>query len=424
MNFKNIKFEESEVMQSLEKIAKDKGWVKEEIKKKASVKLAATNDFDLNIVNLISVLNDSGKVSLAKELSKNYLLYKQASNEKIYDVNLESLEKLLNAAHPKSAKIEGVEKGELALVEDLYEQNKKMLEIVNNFKLKKKANLIKEADLFDFSPGIGFLGGKERREIAGQVRDAQNSLFNGLKKIYENFSGLQNLYSKGELVAGLFNQHKKELYNILHSNITFEHIGITEFFSATASKPMVDLILNQRNKIAGLVDNFKNILSRAPGLEKQVESLKQVYLSKMALILKSISTEVEKTPKKEEDAKVEPSIAKTEWISIHNQLVNLYKRYKDGVYSYYVPKDVNDPEAIKNKLTKEQIDQANVWLNNLKSVLQKVATDINTISDMIKSSPEKFDDLSFSGQILKFNTFEGFKNAINKLHNYFQTKLT
>ncbi len=134
MTFKHVKFEDSPTMRALEKVAKEKGLVKPEpLQKKASVTKKAdytpSDDFMENIFKLCAGLRANGLEKAAAEVEVNYLRYKQAQT--LYETSKEKGEDLVQAAHPKgSHKLEGVEGNELAVVEDILDQHKKIKEIV------------------------------------------------------------------------------------------------------------------------------------------------------------------------------------------------------------------------------------------------------------------------------------------------------
>ena len=132
MTFKHTKFEDSPIMRSLEKVAREKGLVKEEpISKTASaptIDLTPSDNLMSNILKLCAGLRAAGFGKYASELELSYLGYKKANT--LYETSKEKGDDLVDAAHPKgSHKLEGLE-GD-AEVETILDQHLKMLDVVN-----------------------------------------------------------------------------------------------------------------------------------------------------------------------------------------------------------------------------------------------------------------------------------------------------
>lgn len=134
MTFKHAKFEDSVIMRSLEKVAREKGLIKDApIQKTAAVQidLKPSDSLMQNILTLCAGLRAQGFDKHANELEVNFLAYKQASNA-LYDTDPKAGEKQIRDAHPKgSHKLEGVEGGDLAVVETVIDEHIKLLDIVN-----------------------------------------------------------------------------------------------------------------------------------------------------------------------------------------------------------------------------------------------------------------------------------------------------
>jgi hypothetical protein len=150
MTFKHVKFEDSPIMRSLEKVAKEKGLVKPEtIQKQASIEKKAdytpSDNLMENILKLCSGLRSKGLVKEASELETNYLNYKQAQT--LYETSKETGDDLVEFAHPKgSHKLEGVE-GDEATFEDILTVHVKHLEMVAKKptgKLSNASQIVKE----------------------------------------------------------------------------------------------------------------------------------------------------------------------------------------------------------------------------------------------------------------------------------------
>lgn len=138
MTFKHTKFDESPIMRSLERVAKEKGLVKSEsIQKNASVKNIDVKPIDItpsdnlsdNILKLCNGLRSQGFNKYAEELESNFINYKKAQT--IYEAHKETGEDLVNSAHPKgSHKLENVDSDE-AVIENILDVHLKMTKMID-----------------------------------------------------------------------------------------------------------------------------------------------------------------------------------------------------------------------------------------------------------------------------------------------------
>jgi hypothetical protein len=142
MTFKHVKFEDSVVMRSLEKLAQQKGLVKpEEITKTASSKVDLSPSTVLmeNVLHLCAGLRQSGFSKYADELEEKFVSFKQAQT--LYEAHSEKGEDLVDRAHPKgSHKLEDVEGGELAVFETIVDQHLKALDMIEKTPTGKLAS--------------------------------------------------------------------------------------------------------------------------------------------------------------------------------------------------------------------------------------------------------------------------------------------
>ena len=143
MTFKHEKFEDSATLRSLEKIAKEKGWVSPSLKKTASITkkadISVTDNLLENILHLCAGLRETGFDKYADELEGKYLEYKQAHT--LYETSGEKGEDLVDAAHPKgSHKLENVDSSE-SVIETILDQHLKILEKIE----KKPTGKLSEA---------------------------------------------------------------------------------------------------------------------------------------------------------------------------------------------------------------------------------------------------------------------------------------
>jgi len=134
MTFKHTKFEDSAVMRSLERLAKEKNLLPSQTVKTASatpkLDLSPSDNLTSNIMILCAGLRDSGMYKQAQELEEKFFTYKQAQT--LYETSKETGEDLVDEAHPKgSPKLEGVDAGDLAIIETIVDQQMKLLDVVN-----------------------------------------------------------------------------------------------------------------------------------------------------------------------------------------------------------------------------------------------------------------------------------------------------
>lgn len=142
MTFKHVKFEDSAVMRSLEKLAKEKGLVDS----RQTVKTASAPDLGFpqastlmeNVLRLCAGLRHAGFETHAQDIEEKFLAFKKADT--IYETSKEKGEDLIDAAHPKgSHKLENVD-GEEAVFETILDQQLKSLKMIERMPTGKLAN--------------------------------------------------------------------------------------------------------------------------------------------------------------------------------------------------------------------------------------------------------------------------------------------
>jgi hypothetical protein len=146
MTFKHVKFEDSPVMRSLEKVAHEKGMIKNDpvvktAAKKATASLIPSDSLLDNVMRLCAGLRERGFVKQAEDVENNLVLYKQS--QAMYGVSKEEGKDLVEFAHPEgSHKLEGVDaKDDGAVFEDILDQMAKSIEVVQ----KKPTGKLTEA---------------------------------------------------------------------------------------------------------------------------------------------------------------------------------------------------------------------------------------------------------------------------------------
>ena len=138
MTFRHTKFEDSQVMRSLEKIAVEKGLVKpapaKSIHKTASNNLVPSGNFTQDIIKLCAGLRSNGFNKYAEEIESKFLMFKQADT--LYQTSKETGEDLIDAAHPEgSHKLDGLDHTVLTIVD----RQKRIQEILNKQPMGKLA---------------------------------------------------------------------------------------------------------------------------------------------------------------------------------------------------------------------------------------------------------------------------------------------
>lgn len=142
MTFKNVKFDDSAVMRSLEKLAVKKGLVQPEtMKKEASAapktSLKPTGDLTQDLLKLCDGLRKAGFSKYADDVETKFVQLKKA--ESLYETSKETGEGFLEDAHPEgSVKLKDMD-GD-ATVETVADIKKKIEELVNKTPKGKLAN--------------------------------------------------------------------------------------------------------------------------------------------------------------------------------------------------------------------------------------------------------------------------------------------
>lgn len=218
MTFKHAKFEDSVIMRSLERVAKEKGLIKDEpIQKTASaqVDLKPSESFMQNILTLCAGLRAQGFDKHANELEVNFLAYKQAANV-LYETDPKAGEKQIRDAHPKgSPKLEGVESGDLAVIETVIDEHLKLLDIVNK---KPTGKLASSADVLKAVKNV--LG---EQTVPPQEQELIDKINNALRTAYMKWNYIEKvIVEEGKLSlfgrAPEFSQATVKIKQLLKEN--------------------------------------------------------------------------------------------------------------------------------------------------------------------------------------------------------------
>lgn len=201
MTFKHKKFDDSETMRSLVKVALDKGLIKEEpiveMKKTASSNLEATGNLTQDIVTLCAGLRAEGFDKYAEEIESKFLAFKQA--ETLYETSKETGDDLVDAAHPEgSHKLEGLEHKVLTIVD----RKKEIEKIVNKqptgkFSLSKRiinsAKIALGQEPTSYSNQI-----QQYTSHIARLKTLINSQIQSAKQLYSSLDRKLKTYTSGD----------------------------------------------------------------------------------------------------------------------------------------------------------------------------------------------------------------------------------
>ena len=199
MTFKHIKFDDSPVMRSFEKVAKERGMVEEEseveeVVKKASAQepaLEATEDLHSDLVRLANVLREKGFEKDAEKLEDKIFGFKQAEKH-LYKATDDG--DVIESAHPDGEVEVAPSSGGYGVVETEHTTHKKILDKVLKTptgKLASKAEvLVSQAEM-----ALGINKKSELYEDVGKFLSIDNIklLCNQLVADLDNYEGTDDL---------------------------------------------------------------------------------------------------------------------------------------------------------------------------------------------------------------------------------------
>ncbi len=216
MTFKHLKFEDSPVMRSLEKVAIEKGLVSPQFMIKQAEKksdFSVSINLSENIIKLCNGLRSCGLEAKADELEKNYLDYKKAQT--LYETSKETGEDLVHSAHPKgSHKLEGVE-GD-SIIETIIDQHLQHLRMIE----KKPTGKLSTASIID-----------KVKIILAQDATLESQLLANMSKLVNIMQRLR-LHAENEIsMAGSFGWNVyQEKINTAASNPTIDNINTAKSY--------------------------------------------------------------------------------------------------------------------------------------------------------------------------------------------------
>jgi len=172
MTFKHTKFDESAIMRSFEKTARNKGLITDEpavyglVKQAASkIDLKPTENLTLNIVKLCEGLRSKGFSKYANEIENKFMTYKRA--ETLYDVHNETGDDVVDQAHPDgSHKLEGVDgDSTFETILDQHEMIKKIVDKNPTGKLSNNKDILRAVKVALGQSGAGGASPVEQTEL-------------------------------------------------------------------------------------------------------------------------------------------------------------------------------------------------------------------------------------------------------------------
>jgi hypothetical protein len=229
MTYKHVKFEDSPIMRSLEKVAQEKGLVKPDpLTKTAAKKTDLTPSGSLldNVLKLCAGLRDRGFEKQASELEINLLNYKQAQT--LYETTPEKGEDLVHAAHPQgSHKLEGLDaENDGAVVEDILDQHAKNLQMIEKKPTGKLASISEAIEAVKVAIGAPPLVVKRAAKVSRGQEVAPSTTSNvvgdiaGVAGFAGGIAALKWLYGKLVANPSVDRQVVKAIQQALGRNLT------------------------------------------------------------------------------------------------------------------------------------------------------------------------------------------------------------
>lgn len=299
MTFKHTNFQDSVTMRSLEKLARDKGWVKEQPMTKSAASqldLNPSTSLTENVLKLCAGLRSAGMDKYAAELEEKFLNYKQAQT--LYEVSKETGDDLVHAAHPKgSHKLEGVDSDE-AVFEDILDKHMKHVKMV------EKQPTGKLASSFDILRAVKVVLAQDTNAIINtKINDAYQSANSILRIMTENTSEAE----KGATAMGRTMAIAPLVGALNPKNAPFDSAKIqnaqTRLNNSKANLQYVDpsekgqhpasvssytawtKIVPEFDKISGILNEVSNLLKGDVELTTKIDKMLTTLKSYRALLL-------------------------------------------------------------------------------------------------------------------------------------------
>lgn len=297
MTFKHVKFEDSPIMRSLERVAQEKGLVKPSTLTKTAAKtvdLTPTNSLLDNIIKLCDGLRDRGFQKQADELENNLVNYKKAQT--MYETSPEKGEDLVQAAHPKgSHKLEGIDADE-AVFEDILDQHVKSLEMIN----KKPTGKLSSAGAIEAVKKVLANDQKKNFKVVAQATDPEQLekvITNNVAKILSIMDGVSQLV-KNEITFYSDFTRKQEDIKKSAQNTTLDNlqdissqidavstrIDPNSWFHYTAGLGLSGITQDTWATVQPMLNGAKQLASQA------IQARKQILAQRASAFRNSINT--------------------------------------------------------------------------------------------------------------------------------------
>ncbi len=274
MTFKHGKFSESVVMRSLEKVAREKGLVKEEdfVKTATVTKRANLNPSSDPLVSLMRLgegLREAGYEKLAVEIEDKALAFKQAQT--LYETSKETGEDLIDFAHPKgSHKLEGVD-GTEAVFETILDQHLKSVKMIEKMPTGKLAS---------------------HKDILGAVKKVLAQDVGA--KVPFTPSAMENVFKFTRLLSSLFNYESIQIFRWETDTIN-AYNRMNSFINRVAASKLISLA--DIDKIIAMNSDLKTNLSNETfiGIQSTASKDAAVYVNSLQNYLEdSLKEDVKK----------------------------------------------------------------------------------------------------------------------------------
>lgn len=330
MTFKHSKFEDSVTMRSLEKLAREKGWVKSEppMTKSASSQpnLMPSGSFVENVLKLCSGLRSAGYEKYASELENKLVNYKQAQT--LYETSKEKGDDLVHAAHPKgSHKLENVE-GDEAVFEDIIDKHLKHVQVV------EKQPTGKLASSRDVISAVKVVLGQTAQDQMAELMAQLKSLTQQVVNLTEADLTVSWSYKAGEIndlaktptidnlkkIKGLISQQRMRLEP---GGLVFSGISEDSWIKVQPKLDEMDKVVDGALKLRG------QILTEAPAASKE-----------------SVATKLNNA--------IDQNMNNLDfWKRILDVAIHTYSPEQKATASKYIEDQKKELQEIKNKLVNE-----------------------------------------------------------------------
>jgi hypothetical protein len=254
-------------MRSLERVAKEKGMIKNDpIKKEASVEidLSPTSNLTLNVLNLCAGLRKAGFDKHANDVEINFMNYKAANT--LYETSKETGEDLVEFAHPEgSHKLENVDSDE-ATIEHIIDQQLKDMKMVD------RAPTGKLATAGDILKAVKVVLGQDSEQYNNEMASAKKNV-------------------------GLAHNIILEIERIINSsNDTFLNVEDSSEFLDAIENTNSDSVSKAKKEFARFMGNM------APGANWGISGVKQHTWTLIAALMPQVNSYYDKAIKNCEEA--------------------------------------------------------------------------------------------------------------------------